>query len=139
MPRPHSLNLLPVGSGLTTGANTLEVQETPDGVSGLILAARVTTHPGAETCAVMVQHYDPLSGVGTDFANFTALPNAAAPYSALKLVYGEALGPGAGTLAELGVLSGVEFKFHPIPRFWRVVLTPSASAGWVLSLGAQYV
>ncbi len=104
---------------------------------GVILYVDFTATPNnAETATVSIQGKDPVSGKYQTITVFTALVASALGATPTTETYLFTLCPGA---AETAATAKHEVQALALPRYWRVVVTHSASGSWTYSVGASLI
>jgi hypothetical protein len=113
----------------TTVLQGTSVDQTNYRHRGVMLMLDITANPGgAETLTLQVQAK--LNGKYRNITAFTAA-TAAANATWLFTVY-----PGA---AETAAVANHEVQALPLPRVWRVVVTPSASGSFTYEVAGCYL
>ena len=113
-------------SAADTVARTSDAQES-EHERGVMLFLDITANPGGvETLTPQIQAKDPVSG---NWRNITTFPVATAATNSTFIFI---LYPAA---AETVATAQLEVQSIPLPRNWRVVVTPSASGSFTYSVG----
>lgn len=111
----------------TTAAQGTSEEQITEHERGVNLFVTITANPGgAETLTPQIQIKDPISG---NYVNYTAF---AAITAATNGTFVYTLYPGG---AETAATAAHEVQALPLPRHWRVVVTPSASGSFTYSVG----
>jgi hypothetical protein len=112
-------------------ASATSADQTNYNARGVALLLNVNINPGgARTLQLTVQAKDPVGGVAyCPMAQFAASDFTSSPQ--VFLVY-----PGAEDTLASAVVSQ---QALPLPRTWRVVVTPSDAASWTYTVGYAYV